>query len=338
MKILTNHWGQKASPTWRSVSTYVPPQGNGLIPSLRLAIKLYSKRLEFDCVVLGAGRSDLFFALLQSVLPFRRVPCIILDCLWNKSPNRFRHFANRLCRTLASKSVDRFVVWARHEVDSFSATFGIPREKFVFVPYHTTIRTEGLKSTNGGYVFSGGNSDRDYLKLIEAARELPVRVVIATTLSISAGSTLTPNVDIRGYPSDEFMQALASCAINVVALAPGTLRSAGQQTFLNSMLLGKPTIVTDEIGAADYIDNGEDGLLVPPNDPVALREAILLLLNDPQKAAAMGERAKRKAALHSIDEHFKKIVAVAHRVVAEQRPRLNASGASAIADSVQPRN
>jgi glycosyltransferase involved in cell wall biosynthesis len=321
IKILTNHWGQKASPTWRSVATYIQPRGNGLISSLILAIRLYSMRRNYDSVVLGSGRSDILFSLMQSILPFKKVPCVMIDCLWSKNPNVLRYKFNKMIFQIVNKSVDRFVVWAKHEKKAFAQTFCLPEEKFFFIPYHTTIEVyKDLVAVEGDYIFSGGNSDRDYSTLIEAVRGLPINVVIGTTLKdIYPIGSLPDNVIIKALTHEDYLSILAGCRINVVALSPGKLRSAGQQTFLNSMLLGKPTIVTDDKGPDGYIENGLDGIYIKPNDPVSLREAILFVLNNPDEAKEMGLKSKDKAIQYSTEEHFIKIVSLVNEIIANNK-------------------
>jgi glycosyltransferase involved in cell wall biosynthesis len=321
LKILTNHWGQKISPAWKAVTTYVAPAGSDFLSSLKVAIRLYAMRTNYHCVVLGAGRSDTLFALLQSCLPFRRIPCVKIDCLWSRHPSPSRHLLKKITLKIVSRTLDRFVVWSAREIYSFSEAFDLPTDKFVFIPYHTTF-VEYLDPvpTEGDYIFSGGNSERDYKTLIQAVRGLPVKLLIAsTTPGIPPEVSIPDNVDLTGYTHEEYVRAMASCLLCIVPLAPGLLRSAGQQTFLNAMWLGKPTIVTDPEGAGDYISHGVDGLLVPPNDPVALRDAIVLLLNDPQKARMMGAKAREKARRYTTDEHFRRIISLVTDVVRGKR-------------------
>jgi len=60
-----------------------------------------------------------------------------------------------------------------------------------------------------------------------------------------------------------------------------------------AMALGLPCIATDAaIGAQALIGDGENGLLVPSNDPDAMADAITRLLVDPEKAAALGTNAR----------------------------------------------
>ena len=317
VRILTNHSGQKISPAWRAATTYVAPRGTGLLAELKLALRLYAMRTGYDAVVLGAGRSDTIFALLQSCLPFRRVPCVQIDCLWRQDPRRSKHLLRTVTLKIMNRSVARFCVWARRERENFSQAFRLPIEKFVFIPYHTTAVEYVLPMpTDGEYIFSGGNSDRDYRTLLEAVDGLPVRVLIASTEpNLPSDMRIPPNVDVRGYTPDAFLRTMAGCRLNVVPLTAGLLRSAGQQSFLNSMWLGKPTIVTDPEGGADYIADGVDGILVRPADPAALRAAIVRLLDDPHAARVMGERARRRAVHYTTDAHFRTIIALVREIV-----------------------
>jgi glycosyltransferase involved in cell wall biosynthesis len=279
--------------------------------------------LNFDCVVLGAGRSGLLFAMMQALLPFRKSPAVMIDCLWYKH-NIARDFIWKLVLKIVSRGTDRFVVWERKEIVAYSKAFDLPSNKFSFVPFHTTFEGQvGAGSPAGDYIFSGGNSDRDYVALIDAVRGLNVKLFIATqNCRLPTGFVIPPNVDIRGYSHHEYIKMMAGCKINVVALKPGLLRSAGQQTFLNSMLFGIPTIVTDLHGAIDYIKHGEDGLLVQAGDSLGLRKAIEMLLHNPLAAKEMGAKAKRKAKLFSTEEHFKKLVLVIEEVLSSKNSQI----------------
>jgi len=316
LKILTNHWGQKASPTWSEFTTYIPPEGRGFLSSFKLAVRLYAKRKNYDCVVLGAGTSDFLFALMQSLLPFKKVPCVMIDCLWYKDPNKFFHFLKTIILKATNRSVNRFVVWASREIKAYSETWRLPQEKFVFVPYHTTLEGINIKPVEGDYIFSGGNFGRDYDTLIDAVRGLPIKLLIASTRpELFSKISIPQNVEISGFSHEEYLKKMAGCFINVVSLDVDLLHSGGQQTFLNSMRFGKPTIVNDPDGAADYIKHGEDGFLVRPKDPTALREAIKFLLKHAEKRKAMGVKAAQKAKTFSTEEHFKKVVSVVYEVV-----------------------
>ncbi len=59
-------------------------------------------------------------------------------------------------------------------------------------------------------------------------------------------------------------------------------------SILEAMAAGVPVVATRNMGASELIDEGVDGLLVPPGDPVALAQAILDLLKDQARAQRLG--------------------------------------------------
>lgn len=247
----------------------------------------------------------------------------MIDCLWYESNSLLMRTFKRAIFNIMQQSVDKFAVWARREIEAYATAFDLPKDKFVFIPYHTTLDNIEVVATDGDYVFSGGNFARDYQTLVEAVSGLSVNVHIASSRpELFAGMSIPPNVEIRAYTHEEYIRKMAGCRINVVSLEAGLLHSGGQQTFLNSMWLGKATVVNDLEGARDYIDDGRDGILVAPNCPKALRAAIVYLWNNPEKARELGARAMMKAREYSTEEHFKKIVSVVRGVISDQQFQL----------------
>jgi len=311
MNILTNHPGQIQSKTWDNFSTYVPVDRNDYFPSLKNAIRLHIIKHKYDIIVLGAGRSDILFLLINTLFFWGKRKCIVIDCLWYKSRNPLYHFIKKCIFKVADFSVCKYVVWASREIVAYSSAYCLPRDKFTFIPYHHTINDLGIKSNTGDYLFSGGNFGRDYLTLIESVRGLPIKLLIASNRpEIFEGISIPENVIIKGFSHKEYLDKMAGCYINIVALAPNLLHSGGQQTFLNSMYFGKPTIVLDPDGASDYIIDGVDGLLVEPGNPKKLNAAILYLLENPEKAKSIGARGREKALKHSTEAHFEKLVEI----------------------------
>lgn len=58
---------------------------------------------------------------------------------------------------------------------------------------------------------------------------------------------------------------------------------------------GRAVVATAVGGLVDAIDDGVTGVLVPPRDPAALREAVLGLLADPERRALLGSEARARA-------------------------------------------
>jgi glycosyltransferase involved in cell wall biosynthesis len=64
-------------------------------------------------------------------------------------------------------------------------------------------------------------------------------------------------------------------------------------TALEALATGCPLVSTDAGGLAEVVQDGRNGLTCVPGDPGALAAAILALLQDPDRAAWLGEQAAR---------------------------------------------
>lgn len=90
-------------------------------------------------------------------------------------------------------------------------------------------------------------------------------------------------------------------------------------TILEAMAAGKPVVATDVGGCSEVVRSGESGFIVPPEDPVALADAIERLLTDPELSARMGA-AGRKCVTEdfSVDAMIQKHLQVYEHVDAGQ--------------------
>lgn len=93
---------------------------------------------------------------------------------------------------------------------------------------------------------------------------------------------------------------------NLMSASDVGLLSSHQEGFSNTILeamaAGLPMVVTNVGGNAEAVVNGETGLVVPPHDPHALAEAIVLIARDPllrQRYGAAGR--KRVESLFLLD-------------------------------------
>jgi glycosyltransferase involved in cell wall biosynthesis len=64
--------------------------------------------------------------------------------------------------------------------------------------------------------------------------------------------------------------------------------------MVEAMSMGKPVIATETQAPSDFVIDGETGLLVPPNDPVSMRNAILSFIQNPEMVREMGLQARRR--------------------------------------------
>lgn len=268
------------------------------ITGITTALRLFARRHHSDGIVTGGGPGGMFFAWLQALVPWGRRTHVMVDCNWYIPANRLRRWLKTCEVHAAAVSVERFVVWAQHEVADYAAAFGIPEEKFCYVPFHATLDHYQFTVRDEGYLFAGGNYDRDYRTLVDAVRPLEVPVWIATTRGkeLLNGVEVPANVRVEGTSHAEFRQAMAGARLVVVPMQPGLLHSGGQQTCLNAMMMGKPTIAVGRAWATDFITDGDNGLIVDYQDVDGMRRAIRWVLDHPAEARQMAERGRAHAA------------------------------------------
>jgi glycosyltransferase involved in cell wall biosynthesis len=279
------------------------------------AIRIFLRRKHFSGVVTDGGASGQLFAMLQSLFPWGRRRHVMVDCNWYRSVSPLGHWLKSMRLRLAARSVERFVVWASHEVQDYAEAFGLPIEKLEYVPFHTTLTDYSYQIRDDGYLFAGGNYDRDYALLIEAVRDLNIPTWIATTRAEQLARLNIPaHVRVEGTSVAGFRQAMAAARLVVVPMAAGLLHSGGQQTALNAMSMGKPTICVGLKWARDFITDGENGLLVEYGDVPGLSRAIRWVIEHPEAAQRMGQRAAQRAAWFTTERTMRHVFALAtHR-------------------------
>jgi glycosyltransferase involved in cell wall biosynthesis len=287
------------------------------------AFRLLAKRRRCQGVVSGGGANGLLFAWLQGLVPWGRKPHVLIDCNWDLPRGAFWGWLKGLRIRWAARAVHRFVVWASHEIDDYAEAFGVARDRFVYVPFHGTAHNYEYTVRDEGYLFAGGNYDRDYRTLVEAVRPLALPVWIATTRGdpLLRGMEIPPQVRVEGTTAAGFRQAMAAARLVVVPMEKGLLHSGGQQTLLNAMLMGKPTIAVGRKWAVDFVEDGVNGLIVDYEDVSGLRRAVEQILTDPVRAKAMAERGQADAAQFTTQRTMQTVYDLVRQAAASPRTR-----------------
>jgi len=78
-----------------------------------------------------------------------------------------------------------------------------------------------------------------------------------------------------------------------VVCLPSFYREGVPKALIEGAACARPLVSTDAPGCREIVQDGENGLLVPPRDPRALADALEGLLLDPAERRAMGERGER---------------------------------------------
>jgi rhamnosyl/mannosyltransferase len=136
--------------------------------------------------------------------------------------------------------------------------------------------------------------------LLQTLQGTALRVVIVGSgperdrLEQMAGLLGLTGVRFAGQVDDRTKVALISLSRAMVF--PSCARSeAFGVALLEAAMLRRPMITTEVGSGTSYVNrDGETGLVVPPADPAALREAMLRLERDSGLAERMGEGARRR--------------------------------------------
>jgi glycosyltransferase involved in cell wall biosynthesis len=148
-------------------------------------------------------------------------------------------------------------------------------------------------SSDLGYIFSGGRTNRDFATLYEAVAPLSCPTVIVAGGEVEFPSSVPAHITIhQDIPLDEFQRLLRGARIIVVPLKRDDV-SSGQVVLNRAMRSGKPVVVTATAGIADYVVDGKDALLVAPEDVEDLRDSLTRLLDDPELRRELGLAARR---------------------------------------------
>lgn len=156
------------------------------------------------------------------------------------------------------------------------------------------LPAEGLVvGTVGGITAKKGHS-----ALVRAAAHVPGAVFVFVGLPIDAEPVLEEirragledRIVLAGYRPDA---ARLMRAFDVYCLPS---RFEGMPvSLLESMALGIAPVATSVGGIPEMVTPGEDALLVPPDEPEALADAVRALLEDEERRSSMGKRAAETA-------------------------------------------
>ena len=100
---------------------------------------------------------------------------------------------------------------------------------------------------------------------------------------------------------DYVMAYVASCDIGVL---PSIVAEGCSLAAQEHMAQGHPIVATNNGGQREYIVDGKNGLLVPPNNPDALADALRKLLHDKMLCKKLGAQAKSDFDHHLTYESF----------------------------------
>jgi glycosyltransferase involved in cell wall biosynthesis len=164
-----------------------------------------------------------------------------------------------------------------------------------------------------GLARAGGNAIT--LRLCGAPDAENPRTIDAATL---AGWAARPGVAWHGYVLD--VRTVWRDAH--IAVVPSRGGEGLPKALLEAASCGRPLVVTDVPGCRHFVRDGVEGLIVPPEDPVALANAIVRLARDPELRRRMGAAARARVMAGFTERHLQSDVQAAYRGLLNLGPRV----------------
>ncbi len=243
---------------------------------------------------------------------FARVPVIVAhEHTWAYQGRPVRIF---LDRELIARGASTFVAVSRDDQRKMVEIEHIAPERTTFVPNGIPappaptgkdVRAELGVPAGAALVGSVGflRAQKAFDVLVQAAALTRGELPDARFLIVGEGEERESLADLARVLNVEDRVILAGRRLDVpdilAALDVAVCCSdyeGSPLSVMEYMAAGRPVVATRVGGVPDLIDDGVEGLLVPARDPQALARAIGQVLGNPQRARAMGERAKARQA------------------------------------------
>ncbi|WP_261164864.1 glycosyltransferase family 4 protein [Microbacterium sp. Marseille-Q6965] len=242
----------------------------------------------------------------------------------------------------AHPRLDRIILPPVTQREFAVRSVGVPADALVALPwtldtaFWAPVPADGLHT-----ICAAGGEMRDYPTLVRALDGLDIPCHIAGVLDTSrpdwwnaadgdrrGEADAPPHVTFGTMSAEELRDLYARSRFVVVPLRP-TDSDNGITCMNEAWAMGKAVIVSAVAGQRGAFVDGVEGVWVPAGDHAALRQAILALWRDPERAARMGAAGRRKVEAARDHRVFSEgVSAVLHEVAGLSR-RADRAGAIA---------
>jgi glycosyltransferase involved in cell wall biosynthesis len=224
--------------------------------------------------------------------------------LWDKTTTIL--FYPLVMQSFVIKRLDRVITSFREGIDELQRAFGVERDR-VSVVYNgmdvDMFQNTGEKREENALLFVGNTEDskKGLVYLFEAMTMLPENVTLTivddgppkkmTAADMIKKYNLGHRVKFTGKLSYDDLVSIYS---RKTILVMSSLFEGFGLPAVEAMSCKTPVVVTTA-GSLKEVVSPDCGILVPPKDPVALKEGIMTLLGDKKLRERMGESGRKWA-------------------------------------------
>ena len=250
------------------------------------ALRVLLFRRDVD-VVVSIGESNIAIILLLAKLLRFRPPIVLREISargWARRDRIVDYVLPRVARVMTL--TPHQTQWAAHNwaLRSPPDLVGFAIDERFFRPG---------QSQDGNYILAVGDDDgRDYGCLVEACRHTPYRLILRTDSKPPVPPDMADRVTLLGRLSYSALRDLYDAASIVVVPLREVDHPSGITSLYEGMAMGRPVVASDVGSARHIVTDGTNGVLVPADQPAALRAALIRLMDDEALRARLGRNAR----------------------------------------------
>lgn len=258
----------------------------GIDPVRSMMVLLRHRSADMIVSVFESGA--ILPALLRRLLRFRP-QLVVWDCsvgsAWRPKRWAMRLVLPRADQVFALTGWQARAVEARYRLRTPPVVIGYAVDETFYHPEFNRLPE---------FILAVGEDEgRDYGTMIAAVKVLPARVVMKTLRALDVPRDTTADITVeRRFLSHFQLRDLYARASLVVLPLHRTDNPSGITSLFEAMAMGKAIIASDVPMMREFLDDGQNGLLVPVGDAAAMRDAIAGLLVSPHTRQRLGANAR----------------------------------------------
>jgi glycosyltransferase involved in cell wall biosynthesis len=281
-------------------------------PFAILAVARLYRRLRPDLVHQVAIKPVLYGSLAASLVRPRMPRVNAISGLgFAFSADKRAHWVGRVVRSLfrvALRTGRSRTIFQNHvDLDAFVAAGLIPRDRTVLIRGSGVdperFRPSPLPEAPVVLLASRMLWEKGVGELVEAVPTIRAQVPDVRVLLVGGPDAGNPTsidrdqlalwdaegtIEWRGHCTD-MSEVLPEASVIVL---PTYYPEGLPKVLIEAGAAARPVVASDVAGCREIIENGVNGLLVPPKDPAALADAVVAVLRDPERATAMGRAGR----------------------------------------------
>jgi len=256
---------------------------------------------KFDVFVTTYGKDFIVFLILNSIFGSKGRQIVLLEFIHANPKSKFKKalwllFAKDILGKCMNKTVAKIHVLTSYERKHYSIKFGIPIEKFIYIPWplhgskqdYTNVEKLVQEYCNdfnckSGFVMTSGRSNVDWETIFKVADLInwPF-LVVCNSDDLKKVNWLNKNGRVKvlsEIPVKLHDWLVKQAAVYILCIQESII-SMGQVRLMKAIDCGTPIVANKVQSLSEYIQDGTNAIVVPLGDEFSFKKEIELLFED----------------------------------------------------------